>query len=465
MKRLAIITTHPIQYNAPWFAMLAKEPDVELKVFYTWSQRQTDLFDEKFGKAIEWDIPLLEGYDYTFVENVSKKPGTKSFWGIKCPTLINEILTYSPTHLLIFGWNFQAHFKVMRHFKGKIPVWFRGDSTLLDYEVKSIKELMSSIKNQGWKEKKNFGVNKKKKYKKTLTSHFSLLTTYIKYKLRITFLSYIYKQIDTALYVGQANKAYFKACGLKKSRLKFVPHAIDNDRFKDSDTQRYKEKAQQWRTKMGIQPKDIVILFAGKFESKKNPLQLLNAFNTLNNQNINKSIHFGSDDNQHTEVSSNTQILKSPNPQIQTSKHLNLHLHLIFTGSGPLEEQLKSQSKNLPNIHFLPFQNQSQMPVVYRLANIFCLPSQGPGETWGLAVNEAMACDIPVIVSDKVGCALDLTISPNKVFKCGDDSDLSNKLIEMIYSIKSNETNKKQLYEIINNWSFKTIINTIKCIL
>ncbi len=48
------------------------------------------------------------------------------------------------------------------------------------------------------------------------------------------------------------------------------------------------------------------------------------------------------------------------------------------------------------------------MPILYRLGNVFCLPSKGPGETWGLAVNEAMASSRPVIVSNKVGCAADL---------------------------------------------------------
>ncbi|RYG31454.1 MAG: glycosyltransferase [Chitinophagaceae bacterium] len=57
---------------------------------------------------------------------------------------------------------------------------------------------------------------------------------------------------------------------------------------------------------------------------------------------------------------------------------------------------------------FLPFQNQSKMPLVYRLGNALILPSKGPGETWGLAANEAMACGLPVILSSKVGSAPDL---------------------------------------------------------
>ena len=53
------------------------------------------------------------------------------------------------------------------------------------------------------------------------------------------------------------------------------------------------------------------------------------------------------------------------------------------------------------------------MPIAYRMADVYVQPSRGPGETWGLGVNEAMASSRPVIVSDRVGCAPDLVI-PNR---------------------------------------------------
>ena len=74
-KKLAIITTHPIQYNAPWFQLLAKRNNIEVKVIYTWSQSKTSVKDKNFGKQITWDIPLLEDYDYEFIENSAKDPG------------------------------------------------------------------------------------------------------------------------------------------------------------------------------------------------------------------------------------------------------------------------------------------------------------------------------------------------------------------------------------------------------
>jgi glycosyltransferase involved in cell wall biosynthesis len=83
-------------------------------------------------------------------------------------------------------------------------------------------------------------------------------------------------------------------------------------------------------------------------------------------------------------------------------------LKLIIVGNGKLEQELKEKAAKDGRVIFLDFQNQQKMPLVYRLGDIFVLPSRGPGETWGLAVNEAMACGRPVIVSSRCGCALDL---------------------------------------------------------
>ncbi len=59
--RLAIITSHPIQYNAPLFKLLAESADLHPGIFYTWGQSAAGAkYDPDFGKKIEWDIPLLD---------------------------------------------------------------------------------------------------------------------------------------------------------------------------------------------------------------------------------------------------------------------------------------------------------------------------------------------------------------------------------------------------------------------
>ena len=67
MEKLAIISTHPVQYNAPFFKLLTERNNIKIKVFYTWSQSENNKkYDPGFDRIIAWDIPLLDGYEYEF---------------------------------------------------------------------------------------------------------------------------------------------------------------------------------------------------------------------------------------------------------------------------------------------------------------------------------------------------------------------------------------------------------------
>ena len=398
-KKLAIIATHPVQYYAPLFALLAKEPGVELKVFYTWSQKQVDGYDPDFKINIAWDIPLLEGYDHTFVPNTAKRPGAHHFMGIVCSLLIEEIEQWGATQLLVFGWNFHAHLTAMRHFKGKIPVWFRGDSTLLDYDIQTFSAIrLAHLVADG----KQYG----------------------RFLLRKLFLTWVYRYVDKAFYVGQNNKAYYRAHGLKEQQLVFAPHAIDNERFFDGDNKGYENRAKIRRSELGYGALDYVVLFCGKLESKKNPLLLIDCVKKL-------------------KVLSN-----------------NRNVKLLIVGNGILEHQLRSRAEGDCDFQFLPFQNQTEMPVVYRMADLYCLPSQGPGETWGLAVNEALACGRPVLVSDKVGCAADLVnADTGRIFESGNLNDLEVKF--QVIATSGDCFQKENIQGAITKWSFEVIVQQI----
>jgi glycosyltransferase involved in cell wall biosynthesis len=378
MKKLAIITTHPIQYYAPVFQLLHLRQQINIKVFYTWGEASIRKHDPGFDKEIQWDIPLVDGYSYEWVQNTAKDPGTHHFNGIINPGLLEQIKTWEPDALLIYGWGFKSHLKVMRHFKNKIPVLFRGDSTLLD-EQRGARSI-----------------------------------------LRKTFLKWVYRHADHAFYPGTNTKAYFKEYGLKDAQLSFAPHAVDNERF----AQYHGKQAGLLRKNLGIGNEEIVVLFAGKFEEKKSPVQLLQAFLKLNKQG----------------------------------------LHLLFVGNGPLESQLKTKSAENKNIHFMGFQNQSQMPVVYQACDLFCLPSKGPGETWGLAINEAMASGKAILAADKAGAAIDL-VFPNQngeIFKAGDMDDLMVKLDKLTGNGKKRLTEMgERSKQIIESWTF---LNQVKVI-
>lgn len=377
MRRLAIVITHPIQYYAPVFKLMHERGNINIKVFYTWGINAANKHDPGFGKHVEWDIPLLEGYPYEWVENTSDQPGSHHFKGIINPGLIGQINSWQPEAVLVFGWAYHSHLKAIRHFSNKIPVYFRGDSTLLD-EQPGFRSLLKTI-----------------------------------------FLKWMYRHIDHAFYVGTNNKAYFKKYGLKDHQLSFAPHAVDNNRFSINRSAGVTALKQN----LGISNNELVILFAGKLENKKAPDLLLNSFLELDIPGV----------------------------------------HLVFAGSGKLEEQLKRQAEGHANIHFIGFQNQSAMPVVYQLCNIFCLPSQGPGETWGLAINEAMACGKAIIASNKCGCAVDLVNELNGViFDSGSGIELKQSLQKLTASKNTLTQAGRNSGLFIKNWSFLRIVEHIE---
>lgn len=383
MKRLAIICTHPIQYYAPLFRMLALRKKIDIKVFYTLGESgKQNIQDKDFGSSITWDIPLLNDYSYQFQINSAKRPNTDKFFGIITPSLIREVNSFKPDALLIFGWNFYSHLKCIRFFKGKCQILFRGDSNLIDQksEIKSF--------------------------------------------LRKLVLRILYTYIDKALYVGKQNRFYYISAGLKKNQLIFAPHAVDNDRFYDSTERKYENSAQRLRDSFGYKAHHLVFIFVAKFIDKKDPLILIRAFKQIQNQDI----------------------------------------RLLLVGSGPLDAILKHESSSDSRISVIGFVNQTQIPVIYRVGDVFVLPSKGPFETWGLAINEAMACSRPVIVSDKVGCAEDLVQYGINgfIFKSGDDADLE-RVLQLIISKKPYlKEMGNQSMKIVKEWSYEKICTAIE---
>ena len=219
------------------------------------------------------------------------------------------------------------------------------------------------------------------------------------------------------------NKNYFLKHKVRKDQLVFVPHAVDNKRFFQTAAKEEDKKA-GIRSSLKIKEDDLILLYAGKLEPKKNAGILIKAFQLLDNDNI----------------------------------------HLVIVGNGILENELKQSASKTINIHFFPFQNQSKLPAFYQLCDVFILPSKGPGESWGLAVNEAMACGRPVLVSDKCGCAVDLVEAGQTgyVFRSNDINDLTEKISWMLEHKDELKEMGTNAFQKIQDWSFEHIAEAIE---
>ena len=346
-QRLAIVVSHPIQYYAPWFAYLAENLPGPIRIFYLWDFGVRRQLDRGFRCPVAWDVDLLAGYDSIFIKNIASDPGTHHFLGLNNSRLAREVAAWKPDVVLLFGYYSWSHLRLIfsRRLEG-VPFIFRGDSHLLSPTAPRLRGIVKYVA-----------------------------------------LRFLFRRFRAALCVGQANREYLLRFGFSSEAIFHAPHAVNNKSFKPGNRT---ESVPAVRQQFGVDLGDRLILFAGKFERKKRPDDLIAAFISA----------------------------RLPNAS------------LLMVGGGEMEKELRRMAQGHPRIRFAPFQNQKAMGCLYAAADLFCLPSHAPDETWGMAVQESLCCGTPVIVSDQVGSHLDLVQSGwnGLVFPAGNRAELARSL-------------------------------------
>ncbi|MBT3238301.1 MAG: glycosyltransferase family 4 protein [Rhodospirillaceae bacterium] len=349
--KLTYLVSHPIQYQASLLARIAAHGDINLRVVFERTSSQADHFDSGFGRTVEWDVPLREGYDSVVLSDTD---------------LQTEIADADIVWL--HGWQtpMLRHALMLARQKA-VPVLMRGENCDL--------AMPDGWGPKGW--------------------------------LKRFYLSRIFEQCQGFLAIGTENENYYRARGVSASHIFQMPYAVDNDTFADKALKAAEQRA-SLKASLGIAPEQKVVLFAGKFQHRKRPDLLVQAMKPL---------------------------LGDGSPV------------LVFVGSGDMDGELRRMA---PEAIFTGFKNQSELPAFYDLADVFVLPSER--EPWGLAVNEAMACGTAVIVSDQVGCAVDL-IGPDcgRVFPAGDVRALTEALL---HCLENADAMGKAATEKITGWDF-----------
>ena len=351
--RLAVISTHPIQYHSAWYRAMASRPELDLHVYYCHQATSREQASAGFGVEFDWDVPLLEGYTFTFLKNVADSPGHGRFGGFDTPEIKEIIRRREYDAVLVNGWHYKSAWQaIWACWKSKVKVMARGDSHL--HTPRGIaKRAVKSF----------------------------------------TYRSFV-PRFDACLAAGQWSREYFLHYGARPERIFLVPHAVDSKRFQ-TEAECLKPRRAELRKERNLDENAVVFMFSGKFIPKKRPMDFVCA--------IERAVRH--------------------NPRIQG----------LMVGDGPLRASCEDlvRERTTP-IRFTGFLNQSQITKAYVASDVLVLPSDG-GETWGLVVNEAMACARPCIVSDRVGCGPDLVI-PGKTgatFSLGDVDALANSMVEL----------------------------------
>ena len=334
--RVAFVTSHPIQYQVPVFRELAQRQDLDLTVLYAMLPNSATQ-GAGFGVAFEWDIPLLEGYRYQVLKNMSPSPSVTTFRGCDTPDIERVLRELHLDAVIVNGWVVKTCLQTLRAAKGlKIPCIVRGEA--------------NNLRKRPW-------------WKRLLQRQ-------------------LVRRYDAVCPIGKANRDFYRSHGVPEERMFDSPYCVENERFARAAASAAPHRA-ELRARWNIPQNVVCYLYCGKFEHKKHPIELVEAF---------LQAHFR---------------VGAENP--------SQSIHLLMVGDGELRSECQSRfssyhatcDSKFPAVTFTGFLNQTQIVEAYVAADVLVLPSDA-GETWGLVVNEAMACGLPAIVSNEVGCASDL---------------------------------------------------------
>lgn len=197
---------------------------------------------------------------------------------------------------------------------------------------------------------------------------------------------------DAALVGGRPHRRYFERLGMPSQGVFTGYDCVDNEYFAGA-AERARLEAEKHRARLGLPGRYFLSL--GRFVPKKNLTTLVQAYGEFLSRRPVSEIHLvlvGAGD-EETALRAACRALR-----LAVYNHPDGGLAGEADGAAPA------------GVHFFGFRQQDETPIFYALADAFILPSLC--EEWGLVVNEAMACGLPVVVSETAGCAEDLLPLP-----------------------------------------------------
>ena len=391
--KLAVVASHPIQYQSPLWREIAKRPNIDLMVYYCvdWGVSKPQ-FDSKefFGVKYKWDIPLLDGYKYKFLRNYSPVPKPR-LGGFINPGIFWELWRNKYDAVLIMGWM-------------DVTFWF----AFLAAKLKCLPVLLRVVNSSRYDQR----VKRPK-----------ILLTLKRLYLKILFHNFV----SAFLAIGTWNREMYLEYGVAPEKIFHFPYAAWNDFFM-SETEKNKKDQKEIRRELGIDPKTKVITYAARFVKAKHPEQAILAYEKL------------------------TKKLATDN---STTK--NLSLLMIGDGPMRADLEKEALEKKLKNIIFTGFKNQTELVRLYAITDVFIRTDGFFKGDWGATVNEAMACGLPVISPDTLGSQADLVRRGENgfVYPFGDIDALAGFMRKLVMDDRPLESMKKKSKEIISNWSYE----------
>ena len=371
--RVAIVASHVIQYQDPFFRLLASEPQVDLTVLYCSPAGAEVYRDTDMQTTLRWDISLLEGYEHRFLRNLGWNDGyTRAI----NPGVVPEILFGRWDAVILFlGWGtITSLLAILACRMSDTPFFLYGDSSF----PPPLRTARDAI--------------------------------------RAGFLRAIFGSASGFMVSGMLNGDYYRHYGGNPHTFFLLPWAIDNERFITASAFEPGER-EAMRERIGIEPGDVAVVFSAKLVARKDPMTLLRAVAAMRNRD---------------------------------------RTAIVFLGHGELREDLERfANEHRLRAHFAGFINQVDLPKHYAMCDVFVLPSVY--EPRGAVINEAMACGLPVVVTDRCGSIGDIVLEGENAFiyPAGDAIALAHALDRLAEDPALREQMGRRSREIIATWDYE----------
>jgi glycosyltransferase involved in cell wall biosynthesis len=246
--RLAIFTSHPIQYQAPLFRALARTGRVAPTVYFGSRHGLDDSLDAGFGTSFRWDVPLLDGYEHAFLANVAREPNVSAFRGVRLGDAEQTLARGQHDALLVLGWQTLAHVQ-MAHAANVLglPLMVRGESTL----------------------ERSPGSGARGLARRAL---------WLPARSRIYRAAFAH--VDAFLAIGSRNRAYYRSFDVPDEKLFWAPYGVDNSWFARDEPARIAARA-RIRARLRVSENTVVFASSAKLIERKRPFDLVEAVANL----------------------------------------------------------------------------------------------------------------------------------------------------------------------------------------
>lgn len=370
--RVALVVSHVIQYQDPFFRLLAAEPSIDLTVLFCSRAGAEPYRDVEMQTDLQWDVQLLEGYNHRFLHNLGFGSGYARSIN---PGIAGELLSGRFDAAIFFtGWGTITSLLGIAACRMKrLPFFLYGDSS------------------------------------------FPPAATSAHGHVRAGFLRTIFGMAAGFLVSGKLNADYYAHYGADSSRFFLVPWAVDNQRFASSGRLSPAERS-DLRRKVGASDEDVLFVFSGKLLPRKDPMTLLRALSLMRNRRRAAG---------------------------------------LILGNGELREELQAFARDTGlRVHFAGFVNQAELPRYYAAADVFVLPSTH--EPRGAVINEAMACGLPIVVTDRCGSIGDIVLEGENamIYPAGNAAALAARLDQVTDDESLRQGMGRRSLEIIDTWDY-----------